>query len=135
MHRHGPLLGQNPVKSPIFRKTGRILNSSWKVLPQMHLDPLPQFKKVSLTTFRTRANAYVEWIDRMGTHVWITKHRRLVAGVVPFYQLRAMERLMGKDITDHERDIDAKRRRVMWAAHDHQIEMLMREQELRTRKR
>ena len=101
----------------------------------MHLDPLPQYKKVSLTTFRTRANAYVEWIDRMGTHVWITKHRSLVAGVVPFYQLRAMERLMGKDITEHEIDLDAKRRRVMWAAHDHQIEMLMREQELRTRKK
>ncbi len=50
-------------------------------------------RPMSLTEFRADASAQVAWVAHMGGHVWIRKHGKVVAGVVPFYQLRMLDAL------------------------------------------
>lgn len=59
--------------------------------------PLPDYHIRSLTNFRKDCAKEVAWVEKLGRHVWLTKHGRVVAAVIPRYHLKAVERVMGWD--------------------------------------
>ncbi len=66
-----------------------------------------KLRAMSLTEFRADASAQVAWVAQMGGQVWIRKHGKVVAGVVPFYQIRMLEAL-----THGTADPEARRRTI-----------------------
>jgi antitoxin (DNA-binding transcriptional repressor) of toxin-antitoxin stability system len=65
---------------------------------------LPDFRAMSLSQLRETASKEVRWVVDMGGHVWLSKHGKWVAGVVPFHDVQALEKLRGRDIEEHARD-------------------------------
>lgn len=53
-----------------------------------------KYRVMTLTEFRADASRQLAWVEWMGGHVWITKHKKAIAAVIPFYQLKPLEELM-----------------------------------------
>jgi len=54
-----------------------------------------EYRRVPVSQFREGAGMWMEWVAQEGGHVWLTRHGREVAAVIPFYQLKMLEELMG----------------------------------------
>ncbi|MBV2358496.1 hypothetical protein KUH32_01800 [Thalassococcus sp. CAU 1522] len=65
-----------------------------------------EFRAVPLTRFREQTAKHVDWVDRWGGHLWLSRHGRFVAGVVPFYQLELLAALEGRDETEARRRLE-----------------------------
>ena len=55
------------------------------------MSDLVEHRIASLTVFRRNATTLTEWVRHSGGRVWITKHGRSVAAVVPMYQCERLE--------------------------------------------
>lgn len=75
---------------------------------------VPDYKILSLTEFRAQASFNIKWMNHMGRHLWISKHGRHVAGVIPIDHLRILERMLGWDNQAfmHDQEIRYKRWRA-----------------------
>ncbi len=56
---------------------------------------LPQFHVMTVQNFRENLSEQVRWVENMGAHVWISKHGKHVAAVIPIHHLRMLEALLG----------------------------------------
>ena len=75
---------------------------------------VPDFKLIPLTEFRAHAARDIRWVRNMHRHIWITKHGKIHAGVIPVQHLRMLERLLGWDNQTYMRDAESKYKR--WRA-------------------
>ena len=81
---------------------------------------LPQFQVINLQDFRESLAAQVRWVEGRGAHVWITKHGKHVAAVIPIQHLRMLEALLSGTLDDKraklEREYTAWKRAVALAS-------------------
>ncbi len=63
-------------------------------------------RKLSLTDFRIHASKNVNWVIENNAHIWLLKHGRPAAGVVPAHHMRALDRMMGKPMDQHESEME-----------------------------
>ncbi|WP_425099369.1 hypothetical protein [Tropicibacter sp. S64] len=72
------------------------------------------FRKMPVSRFREEAGKSMQYVEKFGGHLWLTRHGKFVGAVIPFYQLRVLESILDEDMTNHamkmERDYHRWRR-------------------------
>lgn len=53
--------------------------------------------RISISQFRENPGLFLKWVEKRGGHVWLTRHGRHVAALIPFYQLQALEVLLDQN--------------------------------------
>jgi prevent-host-death family protein len=61
---------------------------------------LPQFHAITAQDFRENLSEQVRWVEDQGAHIWITKHGKHVAAVIPIPHLRMLEALLSGTLDD-----------------------------------
>lgn len=55
-----------------------------------------EYRRISISRFREKAGKDLKWVEQIGGHLWLTRHGKHVAAVIPFYQLKMLEELLGQ---------------------------------------
>ncbi len=53
------------------------------------------YQRIAISQFREEAGKRLKWVEEKGGHLWLTRHGKHVAAVIPFYQLKILEELLG----------------------------------------
>ncbi|PIE11841.1 MAG: hypothetical protein CSA72_01605 [Rhodobacterales bacterium] len=77
---------------------------------------LPDFRTRSVTEFRTQISEEIRWIDRHGAHLWLTRHGRKIAAVVPPHHMAVLEAALGKPLDQHRLTMEERLRQLERAA-------------------
>lgn len=67
---------------------------------------LPDFRVKTLTEFRTDFCKEVHWVERHGAHLWLTRHGRKIAAVIPKHHMQVLEAALGKPLNEHRMTMD-----------------------------
>jgi PHD/YefM family antitoxin component YafN of YafNO toxin-antitoxin module len=60
---------------------------------------LPAHRPVPVSRFREEIAKHMAWVEHEGGFVWLTRHGRHVAAVIPFYQLEVLMAALDLDDT------------------------------------
>ncbi len=59
-----------------------------------------EFRRLPVSRFREEAGIWMDWVAHEGGHIWLTRHGKHMAAVIPFYQLKMLEALLGRTESD-----------------------------------
>ena len=68
-------------------------------------------RAVTLTKFRENPGKFLTWVEDEGGHVWLTRHGKHVAAVIPFHEMKVLEALLGQSETARVEQIEKEYRR------------------------
>ncbi|WP_299938284.1 hypothetical protein [uncultured Pelagimonas sp.] len=65
-----------------------------------------EYQRIAISQFREEAGKRLKWVEEQGGHLWLTRHGKHVAAVIPFYQLKMLEALLGKVETQKANELE-----------------------------
>lgn len=76
---------------------------------------LPDFRTRSLTEFRAHLCDEIRWVERHGAHLWLTRHGRKRAAVIPSHHMQVLEAALGKPLAETRLTMEEEWRRLQRA--------------------
>ncbi|WP_040604841.1 hypothetical protein [Sagittula stellata] len=71
-----------------------------------------EIRAMSITEFRENVAAQLRYVERTGGQLWLQRRGRVGCAVVPFYQVKVLDTLLGASVEEKARGMEAE-----YAAH------------------
>ena len=67
-----------------------------------------EFRRLPVSRFREEAGKHMDWVETAGGHLWLTRHGKHTAAVIPFYQMKVLEEVLGQSEASKAQALEAE---------------------------